>query len=288
MIRFYNIAGNILKIYGSDDELNIKPGILTPFEVEGEYCDHTIYFQLVDELSKPEGVFVFSDSAKQVFVTADAQIRYIGSVKQNLVGAYIRICRCGNISTVQVLKNAVPEGITAKVILNAIEAEHHIVQRGGFILHASYINHNGKAILFTAPSGTGKSTQASLWEQLRGAEIINGDKAVVRKVDGEFVACGIPYAGSSQISKNVQLSVTAIVYLRQAAATRMERLSGTKAFRCIWEGCSVNIWDSEDVKRCSHTVMELVSQIPIYELACTPDVIAVETLETVLLSGGKN
>lgn len=52
-------------------------------------------------------------------------------------------------------------------ILDAICMEQILNEKSTFILHSSYINFNGKAILFSAPSGAGKSTQADLWEKIR-------------------------------------------------------------------------------------------------------------------------
>ena len=53
-------------------------------------------------------------------------------------------------------------------------------------------------------------------------------------------------------------------------------------FRNVWEGSSVNVWDKEDVARCTDTVMETVRQVPVLHLACTPEEPAVQTLEEYL------
>ena len=65
-------------------------------------------------------------------------------------------------------------------IFNALALEKVLIAHESIILHASYVNYNGKAILFTAPSGTGKSTQAALWEEYKGAEIVNGDRVIIQ------------------------------------------------------------------------------------------------------------
>ncbi len=70
------------------------------------------------------------------------------------------------------------------------------------------------AVLFTAPSGTGKSTQAELWRKHRGASIINGDCTLIAEDDGVFTAFGFPFSGTSGIFENRKAPIAAVVYLR--------------------------------------------------------------------------
>jgi hypothetical protein len=168
------------------------------------------------------------------------------------------------------------------VVLNAIGAEHLIARAGGFIFHCAYIDIGGKAVLFTAPSGTGKSTQADLWQKYRNADIINGDRAAVRICDGVPTACGIPFAGSSQYCKNRDLPIAAIVYLSQAPENTLRSMKGYEAFLRIWEGVSVNTWDKTDLELVSAAVQTLAAQVPVFHLSCTPDESAVLTLEAAL------
>ena len=259
-------------------------GILTPFEVEASKCDWDISYQIVDALTPPSGSPFFQDPGKCVYKDGDVYISYIGSVGRTLKGAYIRAERKGNQSSVEVRRSALVDRINSKVALTAMEAEHMVVCGGGFLLHSSFVEYQGSAILFTALSGTGKSTQAELWRKYRNAEIINGDRSVVRKGEYGFEAVGVPFSGSSGISKSRRLPLRAIVYLDQASESTIVRVSSLKAFRLIWEGCTLHTWNAEDVARCSQTVMDAVTQIPVYYLACTPDESAVIALEQVLES----
>lgn len=282
MERFYKIADFIFRVSGPDEWMYKQDGILMPFAFEGNSYHHHLEFEVVEDLDKPVGKPVYSDPSKLVFQEQDTHFRYVGAVQQGFENAYMRIMRHGNQSQIQVKRSSLGVGITAKTVLNAMEAEHFIVMSNGILLHASYINRNGKAILFTAPSGTGKSTQADLWCRLRGAELINGDRAAVQHDNGIFKACGVPFSGSSGVGKNVTLPVAAIVYLSQAPCTTITKLVGVRAFRHIWEGCTVNSWSNEDVNVCTRTVAEIVKNVPIFLLACTPDVTAVEALEQAL------
>lgn len=279
--RIYSIAGVRLRVIGSERWMYQQEGALGSFATTDGW-DHTLEFEVVEQLSAPEGECVHREPGKQIYIHGDTQLRYEGAVEKNLEYAYLRIARQGNLSRVQVKQESVPYGITHKLVMNCMEAEHLLIAAGGFLLHASCIRRNGKAILFTAPSGTGKSTQADLWCKLRGAELINGDRAAIFPCEGNAQARGIPFCGSSGVTKNETMPIEAIIYLSQAPSTTITRLTGAKAFRRIWEGCSVNVWNKTDMERCSQSVLDTVSVIPVYHLACTPDETAVSALEEVL------
>ena len=93
------------------------------------------------------------------------------------------------------------------------------------------------------------------------------------------VVRGVPFSGSSGICENVTLPLQAIVCLSQARETTIAPLTGIRAFRNIWEGCSVNLWNSVDVANATQTLLEIIRQVPVYQLSCTPDESAVLALE---------
>lgn len=272
--RIYEIAGLRVRVIVPEGQVISEGAILTGFRVSGGY-DHTMELTVTDRLDAPAGELIHKDPGKRIYSFGEHRLRFMGAVEQSLDGAYLRIDRVGQRSMVQVLRSAIPCGITSKLLLDTLEAEHLVNQSGGFLLHASVIDYGGTGILFTAPCGTGKSTQARLWQQLRGAKQVNGDRAAVR---GGTV-WGIPFCGSSGIAHKGMLPIGAIVYLSQAPQTTIRRLSDLEAFRRLWEGCSVNVWDPEDMDRCAEAVTRTVSAVPIYHLACTPDETAVRALE---------
>lgn len=273
--RVYEIAGVRLLVSIPKAFMYKEEGALEAFLVDSECWDRTLTMQVVERLSDPEGEQVFQTPGQRIFRLEDGQIRYEGVVSESLDGAYLRIERRGENSTVQVLKSSVSYGITPKLVLKAMEAEHLICDAGGFLLHASWIEIGGKGILFTGPSGIGKSTQAALWCQHRGAELLNGDRAAVF---GDH-ARGIPFRGSSGVGLNRKTPLAAIVYLSQATETTIVRLTGARAFRRLWEGCSVNIWNPADMERTTAAVMATLNGVPVYHLSCRKDISAIEALE---------
>lgn len=285
MERCYGFAGMKFRVIGHSEDMYCEDGVLASFLVDTDCVDHSLSLEVVDTLPVPEGEEIFARGQVRVLRQGIDELVYIGSVTESADGAYMQIRRSGKMSYVKVLRKEVPAGITPRLVLNALQTEHHILKRNGFLLHASFIRWKDRAILFTAPSGTGKSTQAELWQKLRNAEIINGDRVAVTQDASGITAWGIPYCGTSGICQNTQLPLAAIVYLSQAPATSICRLSGVRAFRHIWEGCSVNLWNENDVDRCVEAVMTVANQVPVYYLACTPDETAVEALERMLEKG---
>ena len=100
------------------------------------------------------------------------------------------------------------------------------------VFHAAYIGWQGRGILFTAPSGTGKSTQAELWRALRGSEVLNGDKAGVSLRESPM-AHSMPFSGTSGICRNVSLPLRAIVVLSQAPENTVRRLGPSAAVSAL-------------------------------------------------------
>lgn len=255
---------------------------LEPFLTDTVNNPHIFNFSVCDSLMPPSGVLAAQGPDFCTYIDGNTSVRYIGGVKNGWQNGYIRAVYCGNNHFVQVKRESIRECISARKVITALAAEHFIAQNNGVILHCSCIEHNGKAIVFTAPSGTGKSTQADLWQNMRGAQIINGDRTALRLAEGVILAEGIPFKGSSEYCKNRSLPLEAVVYLSQAASTDISRLKGYAAFSRIWQGISVNSWCREDMEKVSAVVKHTAETVPVYHLACTPDISAVEALERAL------
>lgn len=157
-----------------------------------------------------------------------------------------------------------------------------LIRKGRICIHASCIRTEQGGILFSGSSGIGKSTQAQLWCDHRGAELINGDRPILQRTDDGFLAWGSPYAGSSRCYINESVPVTALVFLAQEPANRIRRLRAGEAFRRIYAGLTMYSWDRLFVDRACDLAAELAEAVPCYAFGCTPDQRAVECLEQAL------
>lgn len=282
MERFYEFAGVGIAVRIPDGVAYDDDRGLAPFRVEAAEDPHRFDFEIVETLPPPGGVRIATEPAFAVYQDGDWTVRYIGAVQKGWDGAYIRAAHRGREHRVLLKASSFPDRIGPKTVLNCMAAEHLVAENGGFILHSSYIRRGERGIVFTAPSETGKSTQADLWWRHRGAQILNGDRSAVRVTEEGVCVCGIPFSGSSSYCENVTLPLAAVVYLKQASKTAIRRLRGAEAFRRVWEGVSVNAWDREDVALVSDSVTKVLAQVPVFELACTPDESAVIALEGAL------
>lgn len=150
------------------------------------------------------------------------------------------------------------------------------------LMHASYIEVDGEAILFTAPCGTGKSTQAELWRKFAGATVINGDKAGISYIDGRFYACGVPFCGTSGICENKTLPLKAIVELGQSKQNTVTRLTGVSGLQAVLGNTYIDMQTPGVPVRCVELINRILSSVGVYHLDCTPDERAVDALKSAL------
>ena len=160
--------------------------------------------------------------------------------------------------------------------------EELLIARGRLILHASFVDTPWGGILFSGVSGVGKSTQAELWKRYEGSAIINGDRPIVRRGAQGWLACGSPYAGSSDYHVNASAPIAAIVMLEQGAACRIRRLGSAEAFRDLYAGTVMNSWNGAYMEAACDLLTDLAGSVPVYHMCCTPDAAAVETVKSVL------
>lgn len=163
-----------------------------------------------------------------------------------------------------------------------IALEDLLLRRDAVVLHASYIDTVYGGILFSGASGIGKSTQADLWCRYRNAKQVNGDRPILRRDKSGWKAYGSPYAGSSRCWLNRSSQIRAIVILGQGTECCIRKMDKAAAFRKLYEGMIVNVWNDAYVERILSITEELAMEVPVYQMICTPDERAISELEYML------
>ncbi len=154
---------------------------------------------------------------------------------------------------------------------------------GTVLFHSSALAVDGEAYLFTAKSGTGKSTHAALWKQLLGDEavIINDDKPLIHIENGRVTAYGTPWDGKHHLSANISAPVRAVCILERADENRIVPVTKSEALPMLIQQ-TYRPADSAALERTLALVDSLASSVMLYRLSCTPDIdaarLAYETL----------
>ena len=146
-----------------------------------------------------------------------------------------------------------------------------LVQNDVIHLHASYIIHDGKAILFTGPSGIGKTTHAELWQAHQGALIVNGDVALIRKVNGQYCAFGVPVCGSSPYCENISAPISAVFLLEKADENSVCVINNFDAVGRILKEVYRPELSEYRQNILFRTLDDFMNTVPVFLLKCRPD-----------------
>ena len=155
---------------------------------------------------------------------------------------------------------------------------NYLLKQGVLHLHSSFVLCKDKALVFTGPSGIGKTTQAERWAQYRGSSIINGDIGFVQRTPQGYTAWGTPWHGSSPYCLNTSVPVKALVVLKQAPENRLRELTGFEKVREVSGSVFYPTWLENGMELCTDTLNHLLTDLPVYRLDNRADEAAVNLL----------
>lgn len=138
-----------------------------------------------------------------------------------------------------------------------------------FVFHGAAVAANGKGYIFTAPSGTGKSTHISLWMKLFGdrVSVINGDKPIVRITESGAAVYSSPWAGKEGWSTNSFADIGGICLIRRGEQNRINRISPSEYFDELMHQVYIPK-DSQAMLKTLELVDALAKRVPFYLLEC--------------------
>lgn len=171
-------------------------------------------------------------------------------------------------------------------ILRMLPLREIFLRHQTLFLHASQISYRGQGILFAAPSGTGKTTQAKLWRQYRGAELVCNDRTLTRKADGCWRTWGYPLDGSEPVRSTAVNRLGCVVLLQQGAENRVTELRPARAAGLLMRQAVMDCWNSEARAQTLELICTLLQDVPVLLLTCRPDEQAVQALEAALIEKG--
>ncbi len=153
-----------------------------------------------------------------------------------------------------------------------------IISYNAMLIHSSAIKYNGKAYLFSAQSGVGKSTHTALWKKAFGSmvEMINDDKPVVRVKNGRAVAFGTPFDGGSGIANNISAPVGAVVFVKRGEKNSVRKAENSEIISNLYHSTSRYL-TADVADKLLNNIEELISCCDFYILTCNTDISAAYT-----------
>lgn len=140
------------------------------------------------------------------------------------------------------------------------------------LVHASTVRHRGVGYPFIASSGTGKSTQVSMWlRYIPDCDLLNDDNPIIRIEQERAYIYGSPWSGKTPCYRNQKAPVGAVTRIDRAPANSIEKLSPTQAFASLLPACSSMIWDKDVYNNTCSTIGKLIEATNSYILHCLPD-----------------
>ena len=154
----------------------------------------------------------------------------------------------------------------------------NILNYNGFLLHSSGVCVNGWAYLFSADSGTGKSTHTGLWQKYLGkdtAKIINDDKPAIRIVDGKNYVYGTPWSGKTDMNLNMRMPLGGIVFLERSTENFIHPITTQEAIPKLFQQ-TLRPHEASQMNKLLDVLDKVLSETPIYRLGCDMSREAVE------------
>ena len=137
------------------------------------------------------------------------------------------------------------------------------------LMHCAAISVDNEAYLFTAVSGTGKTTHISLWKKKFKEKciVVNGDKPILRLIDGKFYACGTPWRGKENYGENIMVPIKAICILERGEENSIKKIAPYDAISTIITQ-TLRTNDMDEMDKMLSLTDKLLEKVPFYRLKC--------------------
>ena len=149
----------------------------------------------------------------------------------------------------------------------------YLLSSDTLLFHGSVIAVDGEGYLFTAKSGTGKSTHTSLWREYFGerAVMINDDKPLLHIADSGVTAYGTPWDGKHRLSTNIAVPLKGICILTRSAKNYIEPVEPHAVYPLIVQQTNRSL-SADGMKQTLSLIDQMLNVVPVYRLGCNMNI----------------
>ncbi len=198
----------------------------------------------------------------------------------------------------ELIASATPEEIEAELRRAPVDRDQaefvclhrslacQLIERDRFLLHGAVIQVGGRAYVFTACSGVGKTTHVRQWMKRFGSlvRIVNGDKPILWKKDGIWLACGTPWCGKEGLTSRDCVPVAGLCFLERAEVNEIRPASSREIVNRILHQI-VRPPETERFLRELTLLDDFLTHTPCWRLGCTPTPEAAEASYAAMIGG---
>ena len=145
-----------------------------------------------------------------------------------------------------------------------------MVEYDTILMHGSVVAVDGEAFLFTAKSGTGKSTHTRFWREVFGerAVMVNDDKPLLKLTEDGVLACGTPWDGKHRLSTNVCVPLKAICILERGEENEIRPITAQEALPMVFQ----QTYRPKNLAKYMEIIDQLTQRVAFYRLRCNMSV----------------
>lgn len=246
--------------------------------------NHSMLVVLKDELIIPDGLTLGN---KNPYVIINPTERIIYFKNNNIINILIKHDYDYKNIVIELNQKNIKNLALTEYIMSGIMFLELSMHLGYLPIHATAISVDGKTILFSAPSGTGKSTHANHWKKVFPEAIfINDDKPIINIENNQLYVYGSPFSGEYRINKNTKSKLKAIVFLKQGLDNKIEKVSFNEVIPELVRN-TLNPKLETSWNKIIPLIEKVYEEIPVLRLYATNSVDSVNTIYEYLFSSNK-
>ncbi len=290
-MRTIRVAGLNINIVSAD-----KAFFSARFKAyECDFCeipDMTIKTDFVDSISAPTGEVCYQKGSVWVLKLSDGRFcRYMKQSKTQKIAISITYTADYSKVFIEILRNLQIGELKAtnyEYMYTGFMFANRLAFLGGSVLHGSSFALDGEGIIFSADSGTGKSTHTSLWRDRFGDrfETVNDDKPAVKIEDDKVFIYGTPWSGKTDLNNNIKRPLKAVVFIKRGEDNTCKKMGIIPAVLNFSKQLPNPFYDGEIGAKTVEFIKKLYElHIPVYELSCNISENAVDASYSAIFEG---
>ncbi|MBI9082904.1 MAG: hypothetical protein JEZ11_04855 [Desulfobacterales bacterium] len=162
--------------------------------------------------------------------------------------------------------------------LDQVLLMHHLVLRGGLLVHGAGVRWDRAGYLFPGVSGAGKSTLSRLLGAA-GHQVLSDDRMMIRKMGPTFKAFGTPWPGDAGMAVNGGGPLAGMFFLKRGDRDRIVSIDPGTALKRLMPVTSIPWYDPLLFGPALEICDDLVSSVPAFDLFFRPTSGIVHVLE---------